>query len=129
MEYRKKILIVDDEQNFVDIMKLNLENAGFYEVKGLTDATQIISVIRSFKPKVILLDLIMPGIDGFKVCEMLKNDPIGREIPIIILSVLRDDVDKIKAFRLKVADYFVKPTEVSRIIAAIEKAIDFKLIL
>ncbi len=126
MDDRKRILIVDDDKDFVDMIKSGLECVGHYEVKGLTDPTQIIFEVNSFMPKVILLDLVMTQIDGFRVCEMLKDDSIGRDIPIVIISAMDDDINKIKALQLSVSDYLVKPVYMGHVVAALEKAAEDK---
>ncbi|NQU73336.1 MAG: response regulator [Candidatus Omnitrophica bacterium] len=123
---KKKILIVDDEESFLQMLKLNLEEAGTYEVMGLMNAKEILSTVHSFRPQVILLDLIMPTIGGLEVCEMLNNDPIGKTIPIIIISALDKDVDKVKAFKLGVVGYLVKPIQTENVIALVNKSLEFK---
>ena len=60
---KRKVMIVDDEENFLEIMKINLENTGKYKVQTLSDATDILSLVRSFNPDVILLDILMPKMD------------------------------------------------------------------
>jgi len=123
---KKKILIVDDEESFLQMLKLNLEETGTYEVMGLMNAKEILSTVHSFRPQVILLDLIMPTIGGLEVCEMLNNDPIGKTIPIIIISALDKDVDKVKAFKLGVVGYLVKPIQTENVIALVNKSLEFK---
>jgi len=122
----KKILMLDDEKDFVRITKLNLESTGEYEVMGLSNAKDLISQVHVFKPDVILLDIIMPGLGGIEACEMLNNDPIGQGTPIIIISALEKEQDKVKAFKLGVVDYIVKPVQKDEIISKIEKALKLK---
>lgn len=131
MEYVKRVLVVDDEQDFVDMIKMNLESldSAYYEVMGITDPAQVVSAIRSFKPNVILLDILMPPPDGFEVCRILSEDPVGKGIPIVIISALGDDVNKIKAFQLRVVEYLVKPAELKDIVSALEKAGDAKMVI
>ena len=123
---KNKILVVDDEMDFTKLLKSNLEETGKYEVLALSDAKDIISQVHIFKPDIILLDIIMPGIKGIEVCEMLNNDVIGKVIPIIILSALDKNVDKYKAFRSGVVDYMGKPIGIEKLIAKIDKYIQFK---
>jgi len=123
---KHKILVVDDEVDFTKLIKSNLEETGKYEVLALLDANDIISQVHIFKPDIILLDIIMPGIKGIEVCEMLNNDVIGKAIPIIILSALDKNVDKYKAFRAGVVDYMGKPIGIEKLIAKIDKHIQFK---
>ncbi|MCK5451364.1 MAG: response regulator [Candidatus Omnitrophica bacterium] len=123
---KKKILIVDDEEHFLKLIKINLEKTDKYEVLTLSDAKDIILRIREFKPEVILLDILMPKIDGIEVCQMLNEDPGGKGIPIITLSALDTDKDKLMMYKLGVVDFLVKPIETDDLISKIEKALLFK---
>ena len=120
---KKRILVVDDEVNITGMIKTRLEYAGEYEVMTLSDAKDIISRVRSFKPDCILLDLLMPEIGGIEVCQMLNNDPLGITIPIIVISALDKNVDKIKAYKLGVVDYLTKSFEAKALLYAVEKAL------
>lgn len=123
---KKKILLIDDEVKFLEIVQLNLEGTGEYEVMTLADPRNALYSVHSFMPQLILLDLIMPHVGGMEVCEMLNADPLGSKIPIIILSALEKDSDKLHAFKLGVVDYLVKPIDRDELIAAINKALKFK---
>lgn len=123
---RKKILVVDDEVNFTKIVKLNLELSGNFEVKVLTSAKDIISCLHDFRPDLILLDLLMSGIGGIEVCDLLNADPLGQRIPIIILSALDKTADKVNSYKKGVVDYLVKTTDVNELIARIEKALQLR---
>jgi CheY-like chemotaxis protein len=123
---KKKILIVDDEQGFLELVKLNLEKTGNYIVLTLFSAKDIIKHVHSFKPDVILIDILMPKIGGIEACQMLNNDPLGQNIPIIAISALDKDVDKLNAYKVGVVDYIVKPIEKKELIAKIEKALQCK---
>ena len=123
---KKRILLIDDEEDFIRMLKLNLEQSGKFEVLALTEAKDVVAQVHSFKPNVVLLDLIMPNIGGMEVCEMLNDDPLGREVPIIILSALEKDVDKLQAYKLGVVGYLVKPVETNDVILAIGKALAYK---
>lgn len=123
---KKKILVIDDEINFTKIVKLNLENNGNFEVMVLPDAKDIMANLYKFKPDLILLDLLMPGIGGIEACDMLNADPLGQKIPIIILSALNKPADKVNAYKKGVVDYLLKTVDESDLIARIEKALQFK---
>lgn len=120
---KKRILVVDDEVNITSMIKTRLEYTGEYEVMTLSDAKDIVLEVRSFKPDCILLDLLMPEIGGIEVCQMLNNDPLGITIPIIVISALDKNVDKIKAYKLGVVDYLTKPFEAQGLLHAVEKAL------
>jgi CheY-like chemotaxis protein len=121
---KKKVMVVDDEEDFLRITRLNLEEK--YEVKTLSNAKNIAFEVYAFHPDVILLDLLMPNIGGMEACEILNKDPLGKAIPIIILSALEKDADKLKAYKAGVVDYLVKPFEKNDLIEKIEKVLRFR---
>lgn len=83
---KKKILIVDDERKFTRMVRLNLENTGVYEVKEVNDATQAVGAAELFKPDLILLDVMMPGLEGGDVDARLKSHPILKDVPVMFLT-------------------------------------------
>jgi len=117
---------VDDEIDFLKIAKINLEETGKYEVQTLSEAAGIISQVKSFNPDIILLDILMPKIGGVEACRMLKEDPAGRRVPIIILSALDTDKDQLMMYKLGVVDFLTKPIETDELISKIEKALQNK---
>lgn len=123
---KKRVMIVDDEKDFLEITKINLEMTDKYEVMALSSAENIISQVQKFKPDIILLDIIMPKIDGVEVCERLNEDPEGAGIPVISLSALDTDKDKLMMYKLGIVDFLVKPIEKNILIAKIEKALQYK---
>jgi CheY-like chemotaxis protein len=123
---KKKILVIDDEADLTRLLKTNLEGTGKYEVMTLPNANDIITQVHTFRPDIILLDILMPGIKGIEVCEILNQDIIGKYIPIIIISALAKEADKYKAYRVGVVDYMEKPIELERLIMKVDKYIQFK---
>lgn len=123
---KSKILIIDDENDFLMITKMNLEDTGKFEVLTLPSAKDVISSLHSFQPDLILLDLLMPGIGGVEVCEILNKDPLGQSVPVIVITALNKSVDKANAYKEGVVDYLVKPIERDELILRIEKAIQLK---
>ena len=123
---KRKVMIVDDEIDFLKITKINLEKTGKYEVQTLSEAAGIISQVKSFNPDIILLDILMPKIGGVEACRMLKEDPAGRRVPIIILSALDTDKDQLMMYKLGVVDFLTKPIETDELISKIEKALQNK---
>ena len=119
---KRKVMLVDDEMDFLKITKLNLENTGKYEVQTISDARNIISQVKLFNPDVILLDILMPKIDGVEVCKMLNEDPSSRAA-IIIVSALDTDKDKLMMYKLGVVGYLIKPIGIDELISKIEKAL------
>ena len=123
---KKKIMIIDDEESFALMLKMRIEVSGDYEVTVALEAKDIIKHIHDIRPDVILLDLLMPGIGGLDICDMLNHDPIGLTIPVIVVSGDDRPIDKVKAYKFGINDYLVKPVDDVKLIKAIEKAIKLK---
>lgn len=124
---KKRIIVVDDQEEVLALLKDSLSGYGF-DVLVCKEAEKALHAIKSFKPDLILLDLLMPNLGGFEICEILNNDPETRGIPIIIISGFGDLVDVKKAYKLGAVGYFVKPfalsdlsKEISRVISNKEK--------
>ncbi len=107
---RKKILIVEDEENLVKLVTVRLQ-ANNYDVVSAGDGYAAIDKVRLDKPDLIVLDLMLPKMDGYKVCRMLKFDARYKHIPIIIFSARAQDSDKKMAQEVGADDYIVKPFE------------------
>ena len=105
----KRILIIEDEADVVDLLTLNLRRAGQFTISTATDGTLGLRMAREQFPALIVLDLMLPGMDGFEVCRLLRIDGATREIPIIILSARVDAVDRERGFELGADDYVTKP--------------------
>ena len=112
----KKILIVDDEKPIVDILKFNLEKEGFTTAVAY-DGEEAINIAKSIKPDLILLDLMLPKIDGFNVCKELRKTLI---CPIIMLTAKEEVVDKIIGLELGADDYMTKPFSIREVIARVK---------
>lgn len=112
----KKILIVDDERPIVDILKFNLEREGFSTIAAY-DGEEAINIALAVKPDLILLDLMLPKVDGFNVCKELRKSLV---CPIIMLTAKEEVVDKIIGLELGADDYMTKPFSVREVIARIK---------
>lgn len=123
---KKKVLVIDDEEDYLRITKLNLEETNNYEVMTLASAKEVIPCVHSFKPDIILLDMLMPVVGGVEVCEMLNNDPFSSRIPVIIVSALEKNEDKIKAKKVGIMNYILKPAGKNELIAKIEKVLKYE---
>lgn len=110
------IVVVDDEPGTLKLLKILLENAG-YEVRAFTSGTLALRSIRVKAPDLVMLDIRMPVLSGFDLCEKLKADPGSAEIPVIFLSSATDVEDKIKAFAVGGVDYITKPFEKAEVLA------------
>ncbi len=110
-----KILVVDDEPNILQFLELGLKNEGF-DVQCAENGLEAINLMRQFQPQVIILDIMMPGMDGFEVCRMLRKT---EDIAIIMLTA-RDEVDdRVKGLNLGADDYMVKPFSFEELLARI----------
>ena len=89
----RRILLADDEAGFSEPLRMNLERGGLYEVRIVNDSTKAVSVARTFQPDVILLDVVMPGMDGGDVQAALQNDPALSRVPVRMLTALVDSTE------------------------------------
>ena len=124
MEKKKKVMVVDDEEDFLWIIKLNLERTGKYEVMTLSDAKDIASKIKTFKPELIFLDMRMPAIEGTEVCDILSKEPRGKDIPIILVSSWPDDRDKVKPYKVPISCHLIKPVDPKVLISKAEEILN-----
>lgn len=102
------VLIVEDEQDIRDLLAFNCRAEGF-DVLSSGDGNQALALIRDKLPDVILLDLMLPGLDGLSICRNLQRDPATANIPIIMLTAKGEEIDRIVGFELGASDYVVKP--------------------
>ncbi len=110
-----KILVVDDEPNILQFLELGLRNEGF-KVQTCQDGITAITMLGEFQPQVVILDVMMPGMDGFEVCRMLKKT----ENLAVIMLTARDEVDdRVKGLNLGADDYMVKPFSFEELLARI----------
>ncbi len=106
----KKVLFVDDEPGYSRAMTYALEKEG-YEVVSASNGLQALIKAQKENPDLIILDVMLPGMDGFEVCSRLRNDPQTSRIPIIMLSAKGQDADKSTGLRVGALDYLTKPVE------------------
>ncbi|MEP6603417.1 MAG: response regulator transcription factor [Spartobacteria bacterium] len=105
----KKILVIDDEPDIGDLLQISLRQVGEF---GLTTARDGLTGVRKAceeSPDLIVLDLGLPGMSGFKLCEMLSADRATKAIPILILSAMVNEIDRVRGFELGAVDYVTKP--------------------
>ncbi len=121
---KKKILIIDDEKDFTAIVRLNLQSTNQYEVKEVNDSTEALSAAREFNPDLIILDILMPGIDGGSVARELKADELCRNIPIIFLTAaITEEEARTHAGIVGDHPFMAKPVTTCEIVARIEEYI------
>ena len=108
-----RILIVDDEVDLVELVKFRLED---FHVEFLVanDGVQALTQARQFKPDLILLDILLPDLDGLSVCEILRRQPGTKKIPIIFMSALSSEVTK-RTVAMQADDFFTKPLDLPRL--------------
>jgi len=115
---KNKILVVDDEKDILDLVEYNLKQEG-YKVTCVLTGEEALESISEKKPDLILLDLMLPGVDGFEVCRQLKRDGQTRDIPVVMLTAKGEDIDVVTGLELGADDYIVKPFSPRILIARI----------
>ena len=111
----KKILVVDDEPTLVATLKYNLERDGF-QVVTAEDGESALDLARSHRPDLVLLDLMLPGLDGFQVCRILRRE---MQAPILMLTAKGDEIDKVVGLELGADDYVTKPFSMRELLARV----------
>lgn len=112
----QKILVVDDEQNIRDLTTIYLEKEGF-AVETAVDGADAISRFQQMQPAMVVLDLMMPGMDGFEVCREIRRD---HDVPILMLTARSDDIDKIVGLEIGADDYMTKPFNPREMVARVK---------
>jgi two-component system NtrC family sensor kinase len=119
------LLIVDDQPDNLQVLSAILESAG-YKVRKAINGEFALKVIRLQPPDLILLDVLMPGMGGYEVCQQLKQDPTICEIPVIFLSALSRGEDKVKGFEVGGADYITKPFQAEEVLARLTHQLEIR---
>lgn len=120
---KNKILVVDDEKDIVDIIKYNLEQEGEFEVLTASNGKDALGLSETEKPDLILLDIMMPEMNGFDVCKQLKTYTPTSKIPVIFLTAKENEIDEIIGLEIGADDYIQKPISPRKIIARIKSVI------
>lgn len=128
MSEKKRILVVDDEPDFVSIVKKNLEKAGF-EVDVAYDGVEVVDKIEANFPDAIVLDVMMPEKDGYKVCAELKADDKYNDIPILLLTAVADHVSSTRyshydGMSTEADDYLPKPASAEDILDSVKSLLN-----
>lgn len=119
---KPRVLIVDDDVNLRRILSLFLRNAG-YETAESPDGRQALETLKRQRPDAVLLDVMMPFLDGFTLCRMIKENPQTRDIPVVICTARNRKEDLVTAIRAGAEDYIVKPFTKETVLSKIQKAI------
>lgn len=116
---KKKVLIVEDEPDIAEAIEYNLQQEG-YQTRISGDGLKALDAVRQFHPDLIVLDVMLPGIDGFEVCKRLKADERFTAIPILMLTVRASEVDVVLGLELGAEDYVAKPFRPRELVARIK---------
>lgn len=107
-DMKQRILVVDDEPDVLELVEYNLSGAG-YSVITAADGAEAMAKIRTHQPDLVILDVMMPEMDGTEVCKVLRRDPATADIPIILLTARAGEIDRVLGFELGADDYVTKP--------------------
>ncbi|MCC6154663.1 MAG: response regulator transcription factor [Candidatus Hydrogenedentes bacterium] len=116
---REHILVVDDEDDILELVRYNLEKAG-YRVTCSASGGDAVKVARGNVPDLVVLDLMLPGLDGLEVCTLLKNDPKTRDAAIVMLTARGEEPDVVRGLELGADDYITKPFSPRILLARIQ---------
>src|SRR6266480_3706323 len=117
---KQKILVVDDEADALELVTFNLKAAG-YEVVTAADGEEALKKARAVLPQLIVLDLMLPEVDGLEVCKILRRDATTRAIPILMLTAKAAEIDRVLGLELGADDYVTKPFSPRELVLRIKK--------
>jgi len=115
--------MIDDEEEFSGLIKFHLEGVGTFEIETVFDGKSGLAAAKRIKPDLILLDILMPGMDGFEVLKKLKSDSETVKIPVIMFSAVSDVKAQVRAAQLFDEEYITKPVDIKILKEKIEKAL------
>ena len=116
---KRKILLIDDEVTLLEVMRTNLEIEGYEVVTEMSGETGLVSAVVD-QPDLVVLDIVMPGVDGYEICQRLKTDPRTKYIPVIILTGLDETINVVRGFESGADDYLAKPFDNPELFARIK---------
>jgi two-component system phosphate regulon response regulator PhoB len=116
---KTRVLVVDDEQSIVDVLVYNLVKEGF-DVTTATDGREAVQKCQVTIPDLVILDLMLPGLDGLQVCRRLRSDPRTKEVRVLMLTAKGDETDEIVGFNMGADDYVAKPFRVKPLMERIK---------
>lgn len=119
---RTRILVVDDEPDMVELLTYVLRHTG-WTVFTATNGVDALKRAQRLRPDLILLDLMLPGLDGFAVCEQLRESPTTRAIPVLLLTAMSGDLPRYHGLIHGASDYIRKPFKPADLVARIQKAL------
>jgi two-component system phosphate regulon response regulator PhoB len=116
---RESILIVEDEEDILELIQYNLSREGF-RVRGVRDGEEALDLIRRTNPDLVVLDLMLPGIDGLEICRRLKEDELTRSIPVIMVTAKGEESDVVLGLGIGADDYLPKPFSPRELVARVK---------
>ena len=116
---RNKIVVIEDEPDIVEVLSYNLKREGF-NVVSVERGDEGLNAVRNQSPNLVILDLMLPGIDGLSLCQQMKSDPLIKEIPIIIISAKGEESDVVIGLELGADDYLPKPFSPRELLARVK---------
>jgi DNA-binding response OmpR family regulator len=116
---RKKIVVIEDEPDIVEVISYNLKREG-YSVFSVDRGDEGINLIRNQSPHLVILDLMLPGMDGLSICQQMKSDPLVSDIPIIMISAKGEESDVVIGLELGADDYLAKPFSPRELLARVK---------
>ncbi len=116
----KKILLADDDKEYIDGFAARLRSYDF-EVQQAYDGEVALEILESYRPDLIILDILMPKMDGWEVCRQIKTNPDLKTIPTIIFTVMGNDVEALKSYKFGADDFVQKDFEFEAILASIRR--------
>ena len=119
---KQKILVVDDEPEAVELVEFNLKQAGF-DVARAADGDEALKKAKAQLPALVVLDLMLPEVDGLEVCKLLRRDPATAKIPIIMLTAKAAEIDRVLGLELGADDYVTKPFSPRELVLRIKKVL------
>ena len=115
-----KILVIDDEPANAELLEAILADKGYEQVKAITDSRLALEVCRTFQPDLILLDLMMPHVDGFTILEAVRSEPDGASLPVIVLTADESKETKLRVLTAGATDFLLKPFDLAEALLRIE---------
>ncbi|MEE8483830.1 MAG: response regulator [Nitrospinota bacterium] len=116
----EKIMIVDDDPNVSLLLEVTLKKDHHFDLVVCTSGEEALEMMKSEKPNLVLLDIMMPGIDGFEVCRRIKSSPETKFVSVIFLSSRREVTEKVKGMNIGADDYIVKPFDPDELLSRIK---------
>jgi DNA-binding response OmpR family regulator len=118
MNLHKYILIVEDEADAAKLLEYHLRRNG-YDTQIASDGRAALNTILATKPDLVILDLMLPHLHGYEVCRLLKSSSLTQHVPVVVLTAMADQDDKLKGFKLGADDYLTKPYDMRELLARV----------